>query len=153
MGVNCVSPNDVADAAAMVILRPHLHANKVYNLTGPGPTQDSLVTKLLSETSMHMTTADGESEPPKPAIEIECMPLRCHECVEHCKHVCKLPIWQVKDSAEFEQMKAMGFDELPFMCAKRHAEQDFHLMCFHGRFLLSSSFCLIHLRFCRIWKW
>jgi len=118
MGVNYVSPNDVADAAVVVILRPSQHANKVYNLTGPGPTRDSQVAKLLSENSMYMTAdRDDRIETPA-AIHIEHIQLGYHEYVEHCRHVRKLPIWQVKDSAEFERMKAMGFDELPFMYTK-----------------------------------
>ena len=49
MGVNYVSPNDVADAAVVVLLNQKPYRNKVFNLTGPGPIKDSEVAKLLTK--------------------------------------------------------------------------------------------------------
>jgi NAD(P)H dehydrogenase (quinone) len=96
MGVNYVSPNDVADASLVVLLNRDDHRNKVYNLTGPGPTFDKDVAKLLSK-------AYGE--------EIEHIELGYHD---YKKDVMKrgLPSWLVRDSAAFEKMKASGIDEL-----------------------------------------
>lgn len=105
MGVNYVSPNDAADAAVVVILRRQAHINKVYNLTGSGPIKDTEVVQLLSEIIY-------AGQP------IEHLQLGYHEYAEHAKVVRNLPAWQQKDSAEFERMKAMGFDELPFMYTK-----------------------------------
>lgn len=97
MGVNYVSPNDVADAAVVVLLHPKPYRNKTFNLTGPGPTRDDQVAKLLSE---HYGTP------------IEHVELGYHD---YAKSVKKrgLPDWQVKDSAAFEKMKAFGLDERP----------------------------------------
>lgn len=98
MGVNYVSPNDVADAAVVVILNRNSpqHANHIYNITGPEPTTDAHVAKLL-------TASFG--------CPIEHISLGYHEYVERIKKR-GLPAWQVKDSAAMERMKAMGYDEL-----------------------------------------
>jgi NAD(P)H dehydrogenase (quinone) len=95
MGVNYVSPNDVADAAVVVLLDQKPHRNKVYNLTGPGPTKDSEVAALLSE---HYGT------------KIEHIQLGYHD---YAKDVKKrgLQEWQVRDAASMERMKAHGLDE------------------------------------------
>jgi len=97
MGVNYVSPNDVADAAVVVLLHPKAYRNKTYNLTGTGPTRDAAVVKLLS---------DRYGEP------IEHIQLGYHEYVADVKKR-GLPDWQIKDSAAFEKMKAFGGDEQP----------------------------------------
>ena len=96
MGVNYVSPNDVADAAVVVLLNRKDHRNKVYNLTGPGPTYDADVAKLLSK-------AYG--------TEIEHISLGYHDYKKDIK-ARGLPVWLVRDSASFEKMKASGIDEL-----------------------------------------
>jgi len=96
MGVNYVSPNDVADAAVVVLLNRKDHKNKVYNLTGPGPITDAHVARLLSK-------AYG--------TEIKHISLGYHDYVRDVKSR-GLPIWLVKDSATFEKMKASGIDEL-----------------------------------------
>ncbi|KAL7581581.1 hypothetical protein ACA910_022139 [Epithemia clementina (nom. ined.)] len=95
MGVNYVSPNDVADAAVVVLLNQKPHRNKVYNLTGPGPTKDSEIAELLSQ---HYGT------------KIEHVELGYHA---YAKDVKKrgLQDWQVRDAASMERMKAMGLDE------------------------------------------
>jgi NAD(P)H dehydrogenase (quinone) len=49
MGVNYISPNDVADAAMVIILDRKKHRNSIYEITGPGPTTDAQVAKLLTE--------------------------------------------------------------------------------------------------------
>ena len=95
MGVNYVSPNDVADAAMVVLLDLAPHRNKVYNLSGPGPTKDKEIAKLLSE-------AYGEP--------IEHIELGYHDykasVIER-----GLPEWMAQDAADLERMKAMGIDE------------------------------------------
>lgn len=96
MGVNYVSPNDVADAALVVLLNRKEHRNKIYNLTGPGPITDAEVAKLLSK-------AYG--------TEIEHVSLGYHDYVKNVK-ARGLPTWLVKDSATFEKIKASGVDEL-----------------------------------------
>lgn len=96
MGVNYVSPNDVADAAVVVLLRLKDHRNKTYNLTGPGPTFDKDVAAMLSK-------AYG--------CKIQHVEMGYHDFK---KSITKrgLPIWLVKDAASFERMKAAGLDEL-----------------------------------------
>lgn len=96
MGVNYVSPNDVADASVVVLLNLKDHRNKVYNLTGPGPTFDKDVAKLLSNAY---------------DTEITHIEMGYHEFK---KSVLKrgVPIWLAKDAASFERMKASGIDEL-----------------------------------------
>ena len=96
MGVNYVSPNDVADASVVCLLRLKDHRNKVYNLTGPGPTFDSDVAKLLSKA---YNTEIGHKE------------MGYHDFK---KAVLKrgIPVWLAKDAASFERMKATGIDEL-----------------------------------------
>jgi uncharacterized protein YbjT (DUF2867 family) len=96
MGVNYVSPNDVAKAALVVFSDLKTHRNKEYNLTGPKAITDAQVAKLLSTKYGH---------------PIEHVALGYHE---YKKDVTKrgLPDWLVKDSAEFERMKASGIDEL-----------------------------------------
>jgi len=96
MGVNYVSPNDVADAAVVVLLHLKNHRNKVYNLTGPGPTFDKEVVKLLSK-------AYG--------TEIEHIEMGYHDYKKDIQSR-GLPPWLVKDAASFEKMKASGVDEL-----------------------------------------
>jgi uncharacterized protein YbjT (DUF2867 family) len=95
MGVNYVSPNDVADAALVVLLNQKPYRNKVYNLTGPGPITDAEVCQLLSK---HYGT------------EIEHVQLGYHEYKKDVKKR-GLPDWLVRDSAAFERMKASGVDE------------------------------------------
>jgi NAD(P)H dehydrogenase (quinone) len=97
MGVNYVSPNDVADAAVVVLLNPKPYRNKTYNLTGPGPTSDEQVAKLLTK---HYGTP------------IEHVEMGYHEYAKSVEDR-GLPEWQVKDSAAFERMKAFGLDEKP----------------------------------------
>lgn len=95
MGVNYVSPNDMADAAVVVLLNQKPHRNKVYNLTGPGPITDGQVAKLL-------TKAYGE-----PITHVE---LGYHAYKEDIRKR-GLPDWLVQDAACFERMKASGIDE------------------------------------------
>jgi len=91
-----VSPNDVADAAVVVILNNKPHRNTVYNLTGPGPITDETVAKLLTQ---HYGTT------------IEHVELGYHAYKENARKR-GLPEWQVKDAAAFERMKASGIDEV-----------------------------------------
>jgi uncharacterized protein YbjT (DUF2867 family) len=95
MGVNYVSPNDVADVAVVVLLNQKGHRNKVYNLTGPGPLFDKDVAKLLSKVY---------------STEIEHVSLGYHD-YKKAVTARGLPDWLVKDSAAFEKMKASGIDE------------------------------------------
>ena len=95
MGVNYVSPNDVADAAVVVLLNQKPHRNKVYNLTGAGPIRDSEVAKELSK-------AYG--------TEIEHVQLGYHSYVADVKKR-GLPHFMARDAAAMERMKAMGIDE------------------------------------------
>lgn len=96
MGVNYVSPNDVADAAMVVLFNLKDHRNKTYNLTGRRAVKDSEVAKLLSK---------------KYGTEIQHVQLGYHDYTNDVK-ARGLPSWLVKDSAEFERMKASGIDEL-----------------------------------------
>jgi NAD(P)H dehydrogenase (quinone) len=95
MGVNYVSPNDVADAAMVVLLNRKDHRNKVYNLTGPGPVTDRKVATYLSK-------AYGK--------EIKHIKLVYHDYIKEVK-ARGLPEWLIKDSAALEKMKASGIDE------------------------------------------
>jgi NAD(P)H dehydrogenase (quinone) len=95
MGINYVSPNDVADAAMVVLNDLQKHRNKVYNLTGAGPVTDRRVAKYLGK-------AYG--------AEIQHVELGYHDYVKDVK-ARGLPEWLVKDSAAFEKMKATGIDE------------------------------------------
>jgi NAD(P)H dehydrogenase (quinone) len=95
MGVNYVSPNDVADAAVVVLLNQKPHRNKVYNLTGAKPIRDSDVVLVLEEFS------------DKPIQHVE---MGFHAYAADVKNR-GLPDWQVRDSAAFERMKASGIDE------------------------------------------
>jgi hypothetical protein len=49
MGVNYVSPNDIAKAGIVSLVNRKEHRNKVYNLTAVNPIHDEDVCKLLSE--------------------------------------------------------------------------------------------------------
>lgn len=97
MGVNYISPNDVADAAMVTLLDRKNHKNKIYNLSGPYPITDRAVAKLLSEFY---------------EAEIEHIALGYHDFEKDVKQR-GLPDWLVKDSAALEKMKASGIDELP----------------------------------------
>jgi len=97
MGVNYVSPNDVADAAVVVLLNQKPYRNKVYNLTGAAPLKDSDIAKVLSEHYGH---------------PMEHVQLGYHDYKADVKGR-GLPDWQVRDSAAFERMKATGVDEDP----------------------------------------
>lgn len=96
MGVDYVSPNDVADAAMVVLLDRKHHRNKVYNLTAK-PITDREVCKQL-------TKAYGR--------EIQHIEMGYHDYVKwlQTRHV---PTWLSKDAAAFEKMKASGIDEDP----------------------------------------
>jgi uncharacterized protein YbjT (DUF2867 family) len=96
MGVNYISPNDVSDAAMVVLLNMKPHKNKTYNLSGPYPITDRAVAKLLSE--FYDT-------------KIEHVPLGFHDYEKDVKER-GLPEWLVRDSAALEKMKASGIDEL-----------------------------------------
>jgi uncharacterized protein YbjT (DUF2867 family) len=102
MGVNYVSPNDVADAAVVTIMNRKQHKNKVYNLTGAKPVKDSDVAALLTK---HYGT---------PIQHIE---LGYHDYKKSVQER-GLPRWLVRDSAEFERMKASGIDENGFCYTK-----------------------------------
>lgn len=95
MGVNYVSPNDIADAAVVVLLNQKPHRNKVYNLTGAAPVTDAQVAKLLTK---HYGT------------KIQHVELGYHDYEADVKNR-GLPEWLVRDSAAFERMKAAGIDE------------------------------------------
>ena len=96
MGVNYVSPNDIADASLVVLLDRKKHRNKVYNLTGGKAITDKQVARLLSA---------------KYGKDIQHVALGYHEYKRDVQSR-GLPEWLVKDSAEFERMKASGIDEL-----------------------------------------
>lgn len=96
MGVNYVSPNDVAKAALVVFSDLKSHRNRTYNLTGPRPITDGQVCRLLSS---------------KYGTPIQHVALGYHEYKRDVTNR-GLPDWLVKDSAEFERMKASGIDEL-----------------------------------------
>lgn len=95
MGVNYVSPNDVADACVVAIMDRKKHKNKVYNLTGAGPITDGEVARLL-------TKHYGQ-----PVEHIE---MGYHAYKKSIKSR-GLPVWLVRDSAEMERIKASGVDE------------------------------------------
>jgi len=97
MGVNYVSPNDVAEAAVVVMLNMKPHRNQIYNITGPRPVKDSQVAKMLSQVY---------------GKDIEHIQLGYHEYKENV-HKRGLPDWQVRDAAAWEKMKASGIDENP----------------------------------------
>lgn len=97
MGVNYVSPNDVADAAVVVLLNQKPYRNKVYNLTGKKPVKDAEIAAALSDHYGH---------------KIDHVQLGYHEYEKDVKER-GLPAWQVRDSAAFERMKATGVDENP----------------------------------------
>ena len=96
MGVNYVSPNDVADAAVVCLVDREKHRNKTYNLSGPGPVRDSYVAKLFSEFY---------------GFSIEHVALGYHEYLEYIQRLGH-DEWLVMDSAALEKMKASGIDEL-----------------------------------------
>jgi uncharacterized protein YbjT (DUF2867 family) len=95
MGVNYVSPNDVADAALVVLLNQKPFRNKTYNLTGPEPIKDSEVVKLLSK---HYGT------------EIKHVELGYHEYRKDVEDR-GIPEWMARDAAAMERMKSTGIDE------------------------------------------
>jgi uncharacterized protein YbjT (DUF2867 family) len=96
MGVDYVSPNDVADAVMVVLADNKKHRNKVYNLTAR-PITDRAVAKQLSIIY---------------GTEIKHVELGYHDYVEDLK-TRGIPSWLAKDSAAFEKMKASGIDEDP----------------------------------------
>jgi NAD(P)H dehydrogenase (quinone) len=97
MGVNYISPNDVSDAVMVVLLNRKDHRNKSYNLTGKHPVFDSEIAELLSK---------------KYAAPIQHIELGYHKYKLDVQER-GLPEWLVRDSAEFERMKASGIDEKP----------------------------------------
>ena len=91
-----MSPNDIADAAVVVLMDRKTHRNKVYNLSGPGPITDRQVSRLLTEFY---------------GTDIQHIEMGYHDYKKDVK-ARGLPDWLVRDSAEFEKMKASGVDEL-----------------------------------------
>ena len=96
MGVNYVISNDVVDAVMVVFSDRKKRRNTIYQITGPGPTTDAEVAKLLTE---HY------------AADIEHMESGYHDYKNDVVER-GLPDWLVRDSAAFEKMKASGVDEL-----------------------------------------
>eukprot|EP00429_Kryptoperidinium_foliaceum_P064432 CAMPEP_0176069594 /NCGR_PEP_ID=MMETSP0120_2-20121206/34749_1 /TAXON_ID=160619 /ORGANISM="Kryptoperidinium foliaceum, Strain CCMP 1326" /LENGTH=348 /DNA_ID=CAMNT_0017403231 /DNA_START=79 /DNA_END=1125 /DNA_ORIENTATION=- len=101
MGVNYVSPNDVADAAMVVLMDRKKHRNKVYQLTAR-PVTDREVAKQLSIAC---------------ECEIQHIELGYHDYVKSIKSR-GLPEWLAKDAAAFERTKASGIDEEPRIYTK-----------------------------------
>lgn len=95
MGVNYISPNDVARAAIVALMDHKKHKNKVYNLTGAKPIKDADVCKLLSD--FH-------------GKDLEHVPLGYHE-MENALRERKLSDFLVQDLAMAEQIKASGVEE------------------------------------------
>ena len=96
MGVNYISPNDVADASLAALLDRKSHRNKIYNLSGPRPPiTDADVADLLTEFY---------------GTKITHVQLGYHDYAKSIKER-GLPDWIVKDSAELERIKASGIDE------------------------------------------
>jgi uncharacterized protein YbjT (DUF2867 family) len=95
MGINYVSPNDVAEAAVRCLLEPRMHYDKEYTLTGPEAITDNQVADLLSKYLM------------KPIMYVD-QPLRIFR-----EEVKKLgdPDWMVEDLLALEKIKAMGKEE------------------------------------------
>jgi hypothetical protein len=88
--------DSVADAAVVVLLNLRPHRNKEYTLTGAAPIRDRDVCRLLSKFM-------GE--------EIQHVELGYHDFKSYMLKSGH-PFWLVKDSAEFERIKASGVDEL-----------------------------------------
>ena len=101
MGVNYVSPNDVADAAVVCVLHQGNYRNKVYNLTGAGPITDAQVAHLVSQRYQK-----------EKGVAIQHIEMGYHAYKEDVRKR-GMPEWEVKDAAAFERMKASGVDELP----------------------------------------
>jgi len=97
MGVNYVSPNDVADAAMVVLMDRKTHRNKTYQLTANKPITDREVAKALSIAC---------------ECEIEHIEMGYHDYVNSVKSR-GLPSWLAKDTAACEKVKASGIDENP----------------------------------------
>jgi uncharacterized protein YbjT (DUF2867 family) len=97
MGVNYVSPNDVADAALVCLLDLKKHRNKTYTITGPGPIFDKHVAELFSKFF---------------GTNIEHIEMGYHDFKAFMKKT-DLPSWLVRDSAAMERIKASGADEKP----------------------------------------
>jgi len=95
MGVNYISPNDVADAAVVVLLNQKPYRNKICNLTGPGPTTDRHVVEVLSQ---------------RYDTPIEHVEMGYHDYKDSVQKR-GLPHFMARDAAAFERMKAMGVDE------------------------------------------
>ena len=98
MGVNYVSPTDVAKAGIVSLVNRKEHRNKIYNLTGTKPIRDKDVAKLLSK-----FYGDGE--------RIEHVAIGYHEMEDELSKRRKFPAWHVKDIACFEKVKASGIEE------------------------------------------
>lgn len=95
MGVNYVSPNDVAECAARVLLEPRPHFRKEYTLTGPYAVTDQLVSALLSR---HLQ---------KPIMFVD-QPFHTFEDTEKGRGD---PEWLVQDLVALEKIKATGIEE------------------------------------------
>jgi hypothetical protein len=105
MGVNYVSPNDVADATMVVLLDRKYHCNTIYQITGAGPTVDNDVVKLLSK---------------QYGTAIEHMELGYHDYKDDAvKH--SLPDWLVRDSAAFgvDELASSYIDDLEKLTGKK----------------------------------
>mmetsp|Transcript_15351 Transcript_15351/g.25593 ORF Transcript_15351/g.25593 Transcript_15351/m.25593 type:complete len:349 (+) Transcript_15351:80-1126(+) len=95
MGVNYISPNDIAKAAIVTIVNRKKHRNKTYNLSGPGPITDKEVCKHLSKFYDK---------------KIRHVPVGYNDIVEDLQKR-GFEKWLGKDLAEFEKVKASGVEE------------------------------------------
>lgn len=95
MGVNFISPNDIAKAAIVTLINRKQHRNKTYQLSGPGPVKDRDVSKHLSKFYNK---------------KIHHAPRGYNEIIEEFQER-GFQKWLVKDLAEIEKVKASGVEE------------------------------------------
>jgi len=95
MGVNYVSPNDLARAAVTVIADDKKHHNKVYTFSNSGPHLDKEIATSLAKFY---------------GAQIEHIEIGFHDFQAVLKKR-SLPDWLVDVMAGFERMKASGFEE------------------------------------------
>lgn len=94
-GVNYVSPNDVSEVAARVLLAPKEHYDKVYTLTGAHSVPDKEVAALLSKYLE------------KPIVYVD-------QPLDEFSKGFKMsgdPIYMVEDMVAFERVKSTGTEE------------------------------------------
>ena len=93
--MNYISPNDIAEVAARILLYSKSHMGKEYTLTGVNMSDDDVAAEIAKHTNR--------------PVFFEDLPITMYEDIELKGGV--VPSWKVRDLIGMEMIKASGLEE------------------------------------------